>query len=272
MSKLQEILGAEKPVVAMMHAKAMPGRPLHDTAAGMRGIREGLMRDLEVLQSCGVDALLFCNEQDLPYQLEVGPEVVAGMAAVIGELRPHIDLPFGVDLAWDAIAGLSVARATGAAFVRSVVTGVYDTDMGLMAPRYGDIAAFQHNIGADNVALFAHMTPEFGESVSGRSLSNRVRGATFMGVDALLVSGLHTGLEVEADILSEAKSAAGDTPVLVSSGVTVDSVDEILRTADGVIVGTSLKDDGDTWKPMNRDRVSAFVKRATEARGHAGTP
>ena len=38
------------------------------------------------------------------------------------------------------------------------------------------------------VAVFAHMTPEFGESVSGRSLTSRVRGATFMGVDALLGS------------------------------------------------------------------------------------
>ena len=270
MTELKSILGTDKPVVAMMHAKAMPGRPHHDTVAGMRGIREGLARDLDVLQECGVDALLFCNEQDLPYQLEVGPAVVAGMAAVIGELRPQIDIPFGVDLAWDAIAGLSVARATGAAFVRGVFTGVYDTDMGLMAPRYGDIAAYRRNIGAESVAVFAHMTPEFGESVSGRSLTSRVRGATFMGVDALLVSGLHTGLAVESDTLFEAKQAAGDTPVLVSSGVTVDTVGEILATADGVIVGTSLKDDGDTWKPMNRGRVSAFLTRVAEVRGDAG--
>ena len=40
----------------------------------------------------GVDGLLFCNEADLPYQIGVGPEAVAAMAAVIGAVRSR-DLP-----------------------------------------------------------------------------------------------------------------------------------------------------------------------------------
>ena len=66
------------------------------------------------------------------------------MAAVIGELRPQIDIPFGVDLAWDAIGRpRRWPEPPARGFVRGVFTGVYDTDMGLMAPRYGDIAAYR---------------------------------------------------------------------------------------------------------------------------------
>jgi membrane complex biogenesis BtpA family protein len=235
----------------------------------MAGIVAGLARDLEILQASGVDGLLFCNEQDLPYQLDVGPEVVAGMAAAIAELKPQLRLPYGVDVAWDAKAALAVARATGASFVRQVFTGVYDTDMGLLVRRYGDLAAYRRQIGASDVAIFAHMTPEFGKPVSGRSIAERTRGARFLGVDALLVSGLHTGIQTDLSDVQEAKEAAGETPVLVSSGVTVENVEAMLAIADGVIVGTSLKVDGDTWNPVDPDRAREFVDRVREVRLNA---
>ena len=65
-----------------------------------------------------MDGLLFCNEADLPYRLQTGPETAAAMAALVGELRSKIHRPFGIDIVWDPVASLAVARATGAAFVR----------------------------------------------------------------------------------------------------------------------------------------------------------
>ena len=100
---LSDLFGVDKPIIAMVHLGALPGRPRHDRKAGMRPLVEAVARDLETLQAAGVDGLLFCNEADLPYQLKVGPEVAAAMAAVIGELRTAIRRPFGVDLAWDPI-------------------------------------------------------------------------------------------------------------------------------------------------------------------------
>src|SRR5215472_9969427 len=95
---LRDLFGVSKPVIAMVHLPALPGRPRHDREAGMRPITEAVARDLATLQDAGVDGLLFCNEADLPYQLGVGPEAAAAMAAVIGELRTAISRPFGVNL------------------------------------------------------------------------------------------------------------------------------------------------------------------------------
>jgi uncharacterized protein len=98
---LEERFGTAKPVIAMVHFPGLPGRPRHDRDAGRNRLLDVVGRDLEVLQEAGVDAVLFCNEADIPYQLAVGPEIPAAMAAVIGELHPSIRVPFGVNVLWD---------------------------------------------------------------------------------------------------------------------------------------------------------------------------
>ena len=203
----------------------------------------------------------------MPYQLEVGYEVAAGMAAVIGRLEEEIDLPFGVDVAWDAHAGIAVAAATRARFVRGVFTGVYDSDMGLLAPSFGDLAAYREQLGAGDVHLFANVTPEFSSSLGDRSLEARVKGAVFLGIDGLIVCGLHTGLPTDLDDVREAKRVSGDVPVLVSSGITLDTIAATLEAGDAAIVGTCLKVDSKIANPMERSRVEAMVDRVRQLRG-----
>jgi uncharacterized protein len=262
MSTLERIFGTQRPLIAMCHLHALPGRPRHDAAAGIDGIVERLTHDVAALQDAGVDGLLFCNEHDIPYQLRVGHEAVAAMAAAIGRLRAELRLPFGVDLLWDPRAALAVARATGAAFVREVFTGVYESDMGLMAPSLGELAAYRHQIGADGVALFTNITPEFSRSVSGRPVAERARSAAFLGVDALLVSGQMAGVSADLEELREAKDAAPAVSLLANTGVSEENLGRILKVADGVIVGTSLKVDRMIWNPVDPARARRLVELA----------
>jgi len=260
MNAAERIFGRTKAIIGMCHARALPGRPGHDVRGGLDAIFDALAPDLEALQRGGVDGILFCNEGDLPYQLRVGPEIVAAMAAVVGRLRSELSLPFGVDLVWDPIASLSVARATGASFVRGVFTGVYDTDMGLMSPVLGDLYGFRASIGANDVAVFTNITPEFGQPISGRPVEERAIGAVYNGVDGLIVSGLHTGLLPDLDVLKRVKAAVPDALVIASSGLSADNVEAILAVADAGIVGTSLKVDGNTWNSVDPERVRRFIE------------
>jgi uncharacterized protein len=77
MSALQRIFGVDRPLIAMCHLLGLPGRPRHDVDGGLAAIVEALAHDVDALQDAGVDGLLFCNENDIPYQLQVGPEVAA---------------------------------------------------------------------------------------------------------------------------------------------------------------------------------------------------
>ena len=296
MKLLANLFGVAKPVIAMVHLRALPGRPWHDKAAGLGPIAESAAADLAALQAAGVDGLLFCNEADLPYQVGVGQEAAAAMAAVIGQLRRDITLPFGVNMVWDPVASLAVARATGACFVREVFTGAYESDLGVMRPDFGAIGDYRRRIGADRVALFANITPEFASPLgasqtaggsggspprasqtaggsggsrprASRSIADRARSAAYLGVDALLISGPITGVPTDTAQLAEAKAAVPQVPVLANTGVTADTVAGILARGDGAIVGTALKAGGVTWNPVDPGRAATFMDAARQARG-----
>jgi membrane complex biogenesis BtpA family protein len=260
MSRLRQIFGVDKPLIAMCHLRALPGRPRHDVAGGMDALVEALATDVAALQQAGVDGLLFCNEHDIPYQLRVGPEIAAGMAAAVGRLRSEIRKPFGVDILWDPKAAIAVARATGAAFVREVFTGVFESDLGVIAPDSGDLAGYRQAIGGQGIALFTNITPEFSRSIAGRTVAERARGAAFLGYDALLISGPAAGVSIEMKDLKEARSAVPDVPLLANTGVNHANVQEILANCDGVIVGTSLKVEGSTWNPVDPTRARQMVE------------
>jgi membrane complex biogenesis BtpA family protein len=256
---LKDLFGVDKPIIAMVHLPALPGRPRHDRASGLEQLVDTIAPDLQALQAARVDGLLFCNEADLPYQLAVGPEVAAAMAAVIGRLRGEIRLPFGIDLVWDPIASLAVARATSAAFVREVFTGVYESDLGIMQPDYGSIAAYREQIGAGSVAIFNNITPEFASTIGQRTIPERAQSAVYLGIDAILISGPITGTATDQDQLRAAKAAVPETPVLANTGVRAETVRQILRIADGAIVGTTFKRSGVTWNPVDASRVGEFM-------------
>jgi hypothetical protein len=189
------------------------------------------------------------------------------MAAVIGQVRAGIAVPFGVNVVWDPIASLAVAAATGAVFIREVCTGSYESDHGPMRPDLGAIAAYRERIGAGSVALFSNITPEFGSTVGTRSVADRARSAAHLGVDAILISGLMTGTPLDRGDLAAAKQAAPDLPVLANTGTRAETIGQILAVADGAIVGTSLKMDGVTWNAVDQDRAARFMAAARAARG-----
>ena len=131
MSWVKELFSTEKPIIAMCHVRALPGDPYFDEEKGMDWVVERAREDFLALQEGGVDAVMFSNEFSLPYLTTVKPATTAAMARVIGELKKDIHIPFGVNMLWDPFASLDLAAATGACFVREVMSGVYAGDLGL---------------------------------------------------------------------------------------------------------------------------------------------
>ncbi len=264
---LQAIFGQDKPIIAMAHLPALPGTPRHDAEGGMPAIVEWVKRDVEILEDAGVDAILFCNEDDRPYMLRVGDEIVAAMARVVTECRPQ-NLPFGVDLMWDPKAAMAVAKATGARFIREVVTGTYESDMGLWSPDVAELLRFRRMIDAGDVLVFVNITPEFASSLGSRSVAMRARSTAVSSLaDAILIAGPMAGAEPDLSWVQEAKQAvADDLPVFLNTGARTDNIASFLKVADGVIVGSTLKVDGQTWNAVDRKRAKDFVAAVNAAR------
>jgi membrane complex biogenesis BtpA family protein len=264
---LTDVFGGEKAVIGMVHLPALPGSPLYDDDGGMALVRDRTLADLEALQAAGFDAVMFCNENDRPYVFEVGPETVAAMAAVVGGLRDAITVPFGIDLLWDPRAALAVAKATGAAFVREILTGAYTSEFGLWNTNPGETLRYRRAIGADDVRLLTNISAEFAAPLAPRPIDVVARGVALISLaDALCVSGAMTGSSVDAGQLRAVREALPDTVVFANTGVNEATVEEILSVADGAVVGTSLKVDGITWNPVDAARARRFMERVNEVR------
>lgn len=268
MTRFAEVFGANKPVIAMVHLGALPGTPLHDAGAGVEGIIAGAAADLAALQAAGFDAVMFGNENDRPYELRVDAASTVTMGYVIGRLRGQISVPFGVNVLWDPLATMALAAATGAQFVREIFTGTYASDMGVWAPDAGAALRYGQRIGAGSVAKLYNVSAEFAGSLDPRSLPDRARSAVFSSIpDAVLVSGAITGEAARMVDLEAVKRVLPNTPVLANTGVKHDTVAEVLRVADGCIVGSALKHDGDTWAAVDPARARDFMDRVRAVRG-----
>ena len=66
---------------------------------------------------------------------------------MIGELKSEIKIPFGVNVLWDPYASLDLAAATGACFIREVMSGVYAGDLGLWDNDAGEIKKKKKRLG-----------------------------------------------------------------------------------------------------------------------------
>ena len=268
MTRFQKTFGDTKPVIAMVHLGALPGTPLYDAAGGVERLVAEARADLEALQQAGVDAVMFGNENDRPYQLAVDTASTATMAYVIGQLRSQITVPFGVNVLWDPASSVALAAATGAAFVREIFTGTYASDMGPWTPDAGAALRQRAALGRDDLAMLFNISAEFADSLDRRSLADRAKSTVFSSLpDAVLVSGQITGQAAALSDLEAVKQAVPETPVLANTGVRHETVADVLSVADGCIVGTALKVDGDTWNPVDPARAADFMDRARAARG-----
>ena len=259
---LTKLTGATKPIIGMAHLPALPGTPLYDSGAGMSHVRDWVARDLEALQGGGIDAVMFCNENDRPYRLDADVASVAAMSDVVASLRGELSVPFGVNVLWDPRATLAVAAATGAAFAREIFTGAFAGDFGLWVRSAGDTFRYRREVSAEGCRLLFNINAEFAAPLAPRPLADVARSVVFSSMpDALCVSGPITGQPADASGLADVAQAVRGTgvPVLINTGFRASNAAEMLQFADGAIVGSSLKTDGVTWNPVDQARVRELM-------------
>ncbi|WP_277552570.1 BtpA/SgcQ family protein [Halobaculum limi] len=258
------------PVIGMVHLPALPGAPKFDGDRDQ--IVEAATRDAERLDAGGVDAVMVENFGDAPfYPDDVPKHVVASMTRATRAVVETVDVPVGVNvLRNDGDAAVSVAAAAGADFVRiNIHTGARVTDQGVIDGKAHETMRLRDRLDAD-VAVLAdhdvkHSAPIAAQGFTAESVADGVeRGLA----DGVVVSGTGTGHETERSDLEHAVERRDandlDTPILVGSGVSAETVSEMLALADGVIVGTALKEDGDVGKPVSVDRVRELVEAARQ--------
>jgi membrane complex biogenesis BtpA family protein len=117
-------------------------------------------------------------------------------------------------------------------------------------------------LGAEHIKIIADVDKKHSVRFPGIDLPTHIEWTRFSGADGLIVSGKMTGDAPDIEKIRAAKKMAKDCPVLIGSGATEENVGAFLAVADGVIVGSSIKENGRIEEAVDVERVRRFVKAA----------
>jgi membrane complex biogenesis BtpA family protein len=174
-----------------------------------------------------------------------------------------VALPLGINvLRNDGLAALAIAHAVGASFVRiNILCGAALTDQGIIEGRAAEILRERARLGAtESIWILADAAVKHAAPLAARPLAEEIGDLIERGLaDGVIISGSRTGAAADPSRVAEARSAARGTPIYVGSGVTAANAALLLRTADGLIVGTSLKEGADVRSPVCIDRAKEIV-------------
>jgi len=221
------------------------------------------LADARALVEGGIDALLIENYGDVPFGLDpVPPSTVAAMAVIAREVRRALPgTPLGLNvLKNDPRAALAIATAVDAAFIRvNVHAGAVVADQGVVQPEAYHLLRDRRLLGAE-VAIFADVGGKHAVPLAPVDIEQTARDLVYRGLaDALVVSGRATGDATPVADVKRVRGAVPHVPLLVGSGVTAETANELLSIADALIVGTWLKHDGDVRKSVDPARVRKLV-------------
>lgn len=250
-----------KVLIGVVHLRPLPGSPRWD--GELEKMVEFAVNDALAYERGGAHALFIENFGDIPFTKGcVGPETVAAMAAAGRAVRAAVKLPLGFNvLRNDARSALALCAACGGGFVRiNVHTGAMLTDQGIIEGNAFDTLRYRRQI-CPQARIFADVHVKHAVPLGAWSIEDSARDAVERGMaDALIISGKGTGLATDRADVQRVRAGSPHAKILLGSGVTLANIGDYLSLADGFIVGSSLKKNGEIYNPVDAKRVERLAK------------
>ncbi|SPE60478.1 Photosystem I biogenesis protein BtpA [Verrucomicrobia bacterium] len=250
-----------KVLIGVVHLPPLPGSPRWE--GDLSAVLRSAVKDARAYEQGGAHAIFIENFGDAPFTKgSVAPETIASMAAAGCAVGAAVKIPFGFNvLRNDACAALALCTACGGSFIRvNVHTGAMLTDQGLIEGRAYETLRYRQRL-CPAVRIFADVHVKHAVPLGDWRIDQAARDTLARGLaDALIVSGPGTGLAADVVEVERVRAACEGAKLLLGSGVTVENARTYLRLADGLIVGTSLKQGGNVAKPVDEKRVASLAR------------
>ena len=268
------------PVIGMLHCPPLNGSPGYSASEpGPPGhqfnrIRDFVLRDAEALIQGGVNGLMLENFGDTPFfPGRVPAATVAALTALAIAVKQRFSIPLGINvLRNDGQSALAIADASQADFIRvNVLCGARVTDQGLIQGIAHELLRERVFLGLRHIRILADVDVKHSAPVAPRPIDFETLDLVERAhADAIIVSGQATGSPTNNTTVEIVSRAAAPVPVFVGSGVSSENVAALIESgAKGLIVGSSLKEDGRLSQPIDVVRVRLLmdaVHRAQSSR------
>ena len=117
------------------------------------------------------------------------------------------------------------------------------------------------------IAVFADVHVKHGSHaiVADREVAEQARDVEFFGADVLIATGSRTGDPTAVEGVEDIR-AGTSRPVLIGSGLNPANAADLLRVADGAIVGSWFRTSGDMWGSVDLAKVSSLMEQVRTLR------
>jgi membrane complex biogenesis BtpA family protein len=266
---IQQLFGTAKVVIGVVHLPPLPGSP-HYTGTPLADIETFAVEEARAYSEGGCHGLIVENHWDIPFPKpgEHGYETAAAMAVVTRAVRERVGGGLGVSVLSNAAeCSIAAAWTAGAGFVRvNQWANAYVANEGIIEGQAAHATRYRHRIGAGPIKVFADVHVKHGAHaiVADRTLAEQTEDAEFFDADVLIATGSRTGDAASRD---EVDGIAEHTrlPVVIGSGITAGNIGELLPACDGVIVASSVKDNGRWWGRVDSVKVRELTAAAAKA-------
>lgn len=242
----------EKFIIGMVHCLPLPGTLAYGN--DVEKIYKQAQEDACVLEQAGVDAIIVENTNDKPFSQKLEVEQITMLSALTRMVVECVNIPVGVGASFnDGVSAMAIAYTANASFIRSpvFVDTMYVTGYGTMTPCARDLLRYRSLLKAEHIEIWGDVQVKHSHLVNKEvTLTESAEVAQQYGAASVIVTGLSTGWETPLNVLTQVKETVS-IPVIVGSGFHIQNLDEQFSKADGAIVGTAMKKNGDTEQPID---------------------
>lgn len=260
---LEETFGTRNPIIGVIHLLPLPGSARFDGQLDMTISRAE--QEAAALASGGVNGIIIENFFDVPFaKNRVDTATACAMTLAASRVKSISGLPLGINvLRNDGHTALAVAAVAGADFIRvNVLSGAMLCDQGIIEGEAHELMLYRKQLGMERKirimadVMVKHAVPIGQWSDISLQAHDTVKRAL---ADAIIVSGKATGEAPDQDDLQAVRNAIPDIPIFVGSGSNKSNVGSLLKSADGIIVASSLKRQGILENPVDVAKVRELV-------------
>jgi len=225
---------------------------------------EQALSDLSHYIDVGADAILLENSHDLPYIKPPLPETaVRLMETIAREIRARFTGPIGIQMLEAANeTALEIAHAVQLDFLRAEgYVFAHIGGAGLIEGCAGKLLRKRKALACEHIKIFADVKKKHcSHALTGDlDILDEVKQAEFFLVEGVIVTGARTAEPPNIAELRRVKKHA-HVPVLIGSGLTAQNLKSYFPVADGFIVGSTFRKDGQFLGELERKRLDAFMK------------
>ncbi len=242
MNTLEQIFNTNNPLIGMIHFPPLVG---YKDYPGLDYIKNKAVKEAKILEQGGLDAIMVENNYDTPHVEFVPKEITNMMIDLTKIVCNTVRVPVGISTLWnDYRTSLNICQATRANFFRvPAFVDTVKTSYGIMHRSSREVVSLRREMGLEHIAILADIQVKHSEMLDrNKTLQTSIKQAIEGQADAIIITGKWTGDSPSTSDLETARKTAKEFPILIGSGATIDNLPILLKYADGIIVGTTLKE------------------------------